>query len=440
MHSIWSDSVNLPTFESLKEDIHTDVLIIGGGITGILCAYYLAQAGINYTLVEANTICSGITKNTTAKITSQHGLLYHQILHKLGAEKTRLYLEANETALHEYEMLCSHINCDFAHKDSYVYSLSSPDKLEKEMNALDKIGYSAQYCDTLTLPFETKGAVKFPHQAQFHPLKFITEISKHLHIYEHTKVQEIVPGAALTPNGRISASKIIVTTHFPIFNKHGFYFLKMYQDRSYVLALKNAPNVDGMFVDEDSHGLSFRNYKDTLLLGGGGHRTGEHGGNWKELSQFAQNYYPQSQELFRWATQDCMTLDGIPYIGPYAKNTPNCFVATGFQKWGMSTAMVAALILRDCILEKKNPYASVFSPARSIWHPQLFTNIWESTKNLLRFSPKRCPHMGCALNWNPEEHSWDCPCHGSRFDEDGQLIDNPATDDLQDISQNTNNS
>lgn len=431
MQSIWTDSTNFPNYHKLKKDIRTDVLIIGGGITGLLCAYQLHQAGVDYVLVEADRICSGITKNTTAKITSQHGLIYHKLIQRFGVEKARMYLDANEAALREYRRLCKTIDCSFEAKNSYVYSLNNSKKLAQELNALRMLGFHAEYEDTLPLPFTVTGAVKFRHQAQFNPLKFLTEIAKGLNIYEHTKVQELAPNLAVTEHGKITAKKIIVTTHFPFLNKHGSYFLKMYQHRSYVIAYKNAPNVDGMYVDESLKGLSFRNYKNMLLIGGGDHRTGKNGGNWQELSTFASIHYPTAKEVYRWATQDCMTLDEVPYIGQYSKNTPSLYVATGFNKWGMTSAMVAATILRDMILEKENPYVPVFSPSRSILRPQLVVNAFEATTNLLTPTTKRCPHLGCALKWNPVERSWDCPCHGSRFTEHGELIDNPAAGDLK---------
>lgn len=446
MQSIWSDTINLPTFEPLQEELKTHVLIIGGGITGILCAYMLDQSGVDYALVEAKTICSGITKNTTAKLTSQHGLIYHKLIRRFGVEKARMYLEANEAALSEYRRLCQLIDCEFEEKDNYIYSRSSAKKLERELRALERIGFSAEYAEHLPLPFSTAGAVKCLRQAQFHPLKFLAEIAKGLHIYEHTKVQEMEGNMAVTEHGMITADKVIVTTHFPFINKHGGYFLKMYQNRSYVIALEALNNgkkdnlgkatggeleVDGMYLDEAEKGLSFRNYGDYLLLGGGGHRTGKQGGGWAELEAVAAHYYPCSPIKYRWATQDCMTLDEVPYIGQYSSRTPGVYVATGFNKWGMTSAMAAAMILRDQVMERDNPYAEVFSPSRTILRPQLFANTVEATVNLLTPTKKRCPHLGCALKWNPQEHSWDCPCHGSRFTADGELIDNPATDDLK---------
>ncbi len=443
MYSLWSDTVNMPTFQTLQGDVKTDVLIIGGGITGILCAYMLQQAGVDYMLVETDTICSGISKNTTAKITTQHGLIYHKLLKRFGIEKTQMYLAANQTALEQYRQLCRLTDCDFESKDNFVYALHSAKNLEKEMSALEKISFPAEFTARLPLPFSVAGAIKFKDQAQFHPLKFLAGISVGLNLCEHTKVQELketshaqTPGAskkqvAVTNHGTITADKIIVATHFPLLNKHGMYFMKMYQHRSYVLALRNAADVAGMYVDEAQTGLSFRNAGNLLLLGGGAHRTGKHGGNWTELSDFAGKYYPNAIEQYRWATQDCMPLDDIPYIGQYSKNTPDLYVATGFHKWGMTSAMTAASLLCDMVQEKENPYAPVFNPSRTMLRPQLFVNAFEATVNLLTPTMKRCPHLGCALKWNPVEHTWDCPCHGSRFTKEGELIDNPATDDLK---------
>ena len=433
MDSIWTRSEKLPKFSQLQGDTKTEVLIVGGGMAGILCAYFLQEQGIDYVLVEGRTICSGVTKNTTAKITSQHGLIYHKLVKDLGVEKAAMYLQANQEALRTYEELCQNIECNFEIKPSYVYSLDDSWKIVQELGALDEIGFEAHFRKTKELPFKTVGAVCFEHQAQFHPLKFIASIVRDLKIYEHTFVKELKENEAITNQGKISFQKIIFTTHFPTDNKHGMYFMKMYQHRSYVVALKGAADVKGMYIDERNKALSFRNYEEFLLLGGGSHRTGKKGGNWSELRDVANRYYPEAKEIAFWATQDCMTLDGIPYIGQYSKFKKKHYVATGFNKWGMTSSMVAAKILTDLVMEKVNPYAEVFSPSRSMIKPQLFVNMGESAMNLLKFNQKRCPHMGCALKWNEVERSWDCSCHGSRFDENGGVIDNPATGDLENV-------
>ena len=430
MASLWEQTWERPDFTPLEGDVHTDVLIIGGGMAGVLCACLLHRAGVPYVLVEAQTLCSGITKNTTAKLTSQHGLIYDQLIRRFGVERARQYLHANEAALRNYRELCRGVDCDFEEKAAYVYSLDDRRKIQRELDALERLGFHGDFATQLPLPFPVAGAVKFPNQAQFHPLKFVSAISKGLHIYEHTTVRELVGTTAITDRGRIRAEKIIVATHFPFLNKHGSYFLKLYQHRSYVIALERAPDVDGMYVDESQTGLSFRNYGDLLLVGGGDHRTGKHGGTWRELRAFAEGHYPNAVERYHWATQDCMSLDGVPYIGPYSASTDGLYVATGFNKWGMTSSMAAAMILCDLVQGKESPYGDVFSPSRSILRPQLAVNGFEAMVGLLTPTAKRCPHIGCALKWNPQERTWDCPCHGSRFTEGGKLIDNPATRDL----------
>lgn len=421
----------MPSFPSLEGDAKTDVLIIGGGMTGILCAYELEQAGVEYLLIEAETICGGVSRNTTAKITAQHGLLYDRLIRQFGVKAAEKYWEANRRALERYRELSRVFPCDFETKASYVYSMSNRDKLVREMQALRRIGVQTKFEKRLPLPFPVAGAIKFEGQAQFQPLKFAAGIARRLNIREHTRALTFEGSTVVTGHGRISAAKIIVATHFPMLNKHGSYFLKLYQHRSYVLALERAPDLGGMYVDEAEDGLSFRNYGSFLLLGGGSHRTGKQGGNWTELEALAKKYYPSARIAYRWATQDCMTLDGVPYIGRYGKHTPGLYTATGFNKWGMTSSMAAAMLLSDMVQGKKSPYAGTFSPSRTMLRPQLAVNAFEAAVNLLTISRRRCPHMGCALKWNPQERSWDCPCHGSRFSEDGALLDNPATGGLE---------
>ena len=298
------------------------------------------------------------------------------------------------------------------------------------MTALQKMGYKADLCDSISIPVESVGVVRFLNQAQFHPLKLLSAISRGLNIYENTFVKEMIGNTAVTNHGMICADKVIAATHFPFINKHGSYFLKLYQHRSYMIALENAQNVNGMYVDESRTGMSFRNYNNLLFIGGGGERTGKIGGNWSELRSFAKEHYPNAKERYFWAAQDCMSLDDIPYIGSYSRSTTDFYVASGFNKWGITGAMVSAIILSDMIAGKSRDYADIFNPSRSIIKPQLFVNGYEAVKNLLTISKKRCPHLGCALKWNCVEHSWDCPCHGSRFAENGKVLDNPANGNL----------
>lgn len=430
MESIWKKTSEKPSFPSLEGNKKTDVLIVGGGLAGILCAHRLKRMGVDCLVVEASEIASGTSENTTAKITFQHGLIYDKMIRRFGIEKSYLYLDSQRKALEEYEKLCQNIPCDYEKKDAFVYSMDRRDKIEKELLAYHHLGAKAEFSLASALPFSVAGAVKVRDQAQFHPLRFLFSLAKDLPIYENTKVVEIHPHKAVTERGEIRFEKMIVTTHFPILNKYGAYFLKLYQHRSYVLALSGVPNLQGMYVDEKEKGLSFRHYKDFLFLGGGDHRTGKNGGNYRELERVAQRYYSNANISYRWAAQDCMSLDGIPYIGRYSSETPNLYVATGFNKWGMSSSMVSAMILSDLVLGKKNEYAPIYSPSRSMLRPQLALNAFESVLGLMTPTVPRCPHLGCALKYNKAEHSWDCPCHGSRFSEEGDLIDNPATENL----------
>ena len=431
MNSLWTEISKKPNFNSLDGNIKTDVLIVGGGLTGILCAYMLQEAGIDYTLIEANNICSGITQNTTAKITMQHGLIYHKIIKKYGIKAAKLYYKANSEAIRHYKNLCKIFDCCFETQDDIVYSTADIRKITEEYKAYGVIGIPSEFIKELPLPMNILGAVRIRNQGQIQPLQLLYKLSQKLNIKEHTKLIEITPDCVQTDKGNIYYKKAIIATHFPIINKHGYYFLKMYQHRSYVLALENAQDVSGMYIDENEKGFSFRNYDKFLLLGGGSHRTGKKGGCWNELECFAQKYYPESKIKNRWATQDCITLDSMPYIGKYSKNTPNLFVATGYNKWGFTSSMVAAEMLCDLVQEKRNEYEELFSPSRSVIHPQLAGNAAAAAFNLITPTSPRCPHMGCALKYNKYEHTWDCPCHGSRFTSDGKLLDNPAMKSLK---------
>ena len=430
MESLWSD-ISLPQYPKLQGDITTDVLVIGCGMAGLLCAYRLQAAGVDVAVAEARRICGGVTANTTAKVTSQHGLIYNKLLQALGMERAKMYLRIHQDAISQYRALAANIPCHWEDKANYVYSETNRQILEEEASALHRMGFPATLRSRSSLPFPVAGALEFQRQGQFHPLEFAAGIAKNLTIFENTPVLSIEGSAAKCPHGRIQAKKIIVATHFPFLNNHGSYFLKLYQQRSYVLALENGADVEGMYIGAEKNSLSFRNTGQFLLLGGGGHRTGKKGGGWKELERFAAEHYPGSAICRRWATQDCMSLDGIPYIGNYSAQTPDLYVATGFNKWGMTSSMAAAMILTELITKGENDYADLFSPSRSILKPQLGINALESASNLLRPTRPRCTHMGCALHWNKQERSWDCTCHGSRFAEDGKVLNNPARKKLR---------
>ena len=427
MDYLWKKDRTPPSYPTLSGDASTDVLVIGGGIAGVLCARKLRESGVDCLLVEASTIGSGTTKGTTAVLSAQHDTLYTDLVKDFGTAKAKQYLDANLRAVNEFRALAENIPCDFTEKPSYMYSTADAKKLEQEAQTVQNLGFPAKFIYQTPLPFPIAGAVVYPGMAEFHPLKFLYGAAEGLNIFEHTLVRRVDGTAAYTESGRIRARKIIVASHFPIFNKRGLYFMKLYQQRSFVVALENAPDLDGTYVGTGGDEMYFRNYKGLLLVGGGDHRTGAKGGGFPAVRQFVRQYFPHSREKYAWAAQDCMSLDGAPYIGPYSPATPDIYVATGFNEWGMTSSMVAASILGDMVTGRENEFAPVFSPDRSMLNAQLFTNLGVTLGDFVLPTVKRCPHLGCALKWNPAEHTWDCPCHGSRFDKNGKLIDNPAT-------------
>lgn len=430
MLSPWKN-ITPPSYPTLTENKRTQVLIIGGGITGLLTAYLFHRQGIPYILAEKDRICAHTTGNTTAKLTCQHSLIYHKLLKQFGEHKAKAYYRANSEALELYAKISRDIDCDFETKTNYVYSVRDKAKLEKELEAANRLGIPMGFTDSVPLPVKTVGAVYCENQAQFHPLKLLYAIAGNLNIFENTPIVKVQGNTAFTDRYKITADSIVFATHFPFIDRHGLYFMKMYQSRSYVIALKDAPDIGGMYIDESDKGLSFRNYKDLLFIGGSNHRTGKKSGAYEPLRAFAKEHYPTLTERYNWASQDCMTLDSMPYIGRYCKHTADWYTATGFNKWGMTGAMAGAALLRDIICGIDSSYAEVFTPSRSILRPQLFINSAETAINLLTPLPKRCSHLGCALKYNSHEHSWDCPCHGSRFDEKGEVIENPATKNIK---------
>ncbi len=426
--SIWKEFSEKKNFEKLNDNLECDVLVIGGGMAGILTAYYLQKVGRNVVLVEAHTIGSGMTANTTAVITAQHDTMYKDMIANNGFDVAKDYLYANLQAVENFKQLVEdeQIDCDFEITPSYLYSHKH--SLEDEVKALHKLGYEAELVQDIDLPFEIKNAVKFKDMAQFHPLKFLYAMAEKLTIYEHTMVKKIDDHTAYFDGGNIKFKQAVVASHFPFVNKHGMFFIKMYQARSYVMAIENADAIGGTYIDDREEGFYFRQYGDLLLVGKGEHRTGMKTRAINELKAFKERYYPDAKMRCMWANQDCITLDDIPYIGEYG-NMPDVYVATGFNLWGMTGSMVSANILCEKLCGMENIYEKTFATKRCIFKPQLFANLGMALLNMVYPSVKRCPHLGCALKYNKLEHSWDCSCHGSRFEENGKLINNPALKD-----------
>ncbi len=476
MDSIWTESCRIPHRKPLQQNIKTQVAVIGAGLAGILTAYQLQAQGKKVAVLEADRIGSGQTSGTTAKITSQHGLIYHKLISQFGPEKAAQYARINQLAIETYFKLAAeyHIRCDLERKPAYLYTTGDPEPLIQETAAAQKLGLPASYVRDLSLPFPVTGAVCFDYQAQFHPLKFIKAISDDLTVYEMTPVRTVKDHTVFTDRYQVLADQIVFACHFPFLNIPGYYFARMHQERSYVIALKYAPSLEGMYLSIDQPAYSFRNAQNLLLLGGSGHRTGKNteGGCYQALLNAAARWFPSAKEAARWSAQDCIPLDGVPYIGQFSADTPDWYVATGFQKWGMTSSMAASLLLSHQILQGSPlPEAEIFSPQRFPLAavPKLLSNSAQAVEGLARqtftvprkFADEilpgcgkivqvngektgvykdpdgtiycvdvRCPHLGCQLEWNPDEKSWDCPCHGSRFDYTGKLLSGPAQTDI----------
>jgi glycine/D-amino acid oxidase-like deaminating enzyme/nitrite reductase/ring-hydroxylating ferredoxin subunit len=472
MSSIWRETTKAEHREELRGDHKTDTVIIGAGLTGVLTAYELTRRGIDCIVLDADRIGSGVSGDTTAKITAQHGLVYDTLIKKFGREQAAQYAASNSIAIGRYRRIIEEksIDCDFTEVPNYIYSLDDLEKIENEVKAAQSMELDAEYVTKTTLPFPIKAAVRFNNQAMFHPLKFLYAISKELTIYEQSRVLEVEEHAAITDKGRVEAQNIVFACQYPFINAPGYFWLRQHQQRSYVLALAHAQLIDGMYRDENTSGLSLRNYNDLLVFSKGDHRTGknEEGGYYDSLQKKAKELYPDCQIICRWSAQDAQSEDTVPYIGKFSASTPNWFVATGYNKWGMTTSMVSSMIISDMIEERTSPYEDVYSPQRfkpAAGAEKFLTDVKEAAVNLFKqgftlpeeqirdvcanqalvvehegnkigvyrdpenkvhMVSTRCSHLGCQLAWNADDLAWECPCHGSRFDFDGKVLNGPA--------------
>ncbi len=497
MDSYWLDSVkNKPIFNKLEEDICTDVCIIGGGILGLTCGYYLSDNNLDVVILDRNNISEKVSGHTTAKITSQHNLIYKYLIDSVGIKQAKQYLDANQEAISNIKNIIQkeNIDCDLELQDSYVYTTDDTEveKIQLENQAVNSLGFNSEFITTTPLPFKVKGAIKFPNQAQFNPIKYAYGLANKItnnsgKIYTNTLVYDIKQDGenfiTSTKNHIIKSKYVIVASHYPFINTPGYYFLKMYQSTSYVIGVDIGDKVfDGMFINTKSPIFSYRfanyNNKKILLVGGADHKTGSKidlSNAYSILENEVKKFYPKCNVLYRWNTEDCITLDKIPYIGEFSNFMPNMYIGTGFNKWGMTSSNVAANIITNNILGKINNFEDVFKATRL--HPiknneELGNMIKESANSLVinKFKvPEKglnsiqnntgeiieidsekvgvykdengkvfcikpiCTHLGCLLSWNNIDKTWDCPCHGSRFDYTGKNLYNPAINDLEKI-------
>jgi glycine/D-amino acid oxidase-like deaminating enzyme/nitrite reductase/ring-hydroxylating ferredoxin subunit len=501
--SLWQQQHSSDTFSPLKENISADVTVIGAGITGITAAYLLAKEGLSVALLEAGRVIGGTTGFTTAKISSQHGLIYQDLIKQHGQEKARLYYEANQEGLSFIQESINdlQIDCDFHTLPSFVYSTSKEmeQKVEEEANAYLKLGINGGFAHTedLSLPFPVKNGVMMRDQAQFHPVKYLNGLLRAFtelggNVYEHTKATDIQKDSSIveTESGfEVKSKTIIVSTHYPFNDMNGLLFSRLHIERSYALAAKieQVTIPDGMYLSADEPTRSIRSAmgpdgEKLLLLGGEGHPTGQHDRdtltNYEKLAEFGARYFDINDIPYHWSSQDIFSLDRLPYIGPIQKGSENVLVATAYAKWGMTNGTIAACILKDTILNQVNPYKDLFHPSRGEMEASSIKNFVKENatvaKELVKGKLKRksrsleelrcdeggivhldgkkvgaykdsegtchlikptCTHMGCDVEWNDAERSWDCPCHASRFSYKGDVLEGPATKPLKEYEK-----
>lgn len=331
MISFWKNEYDLKKYLSLNKDIKVDVCIVGAGITGIMTAYKLIGSGLKVCLVDSGRICNGITINTTAKVTSMHGLIYKYLIDSFSKEFAYKYLESNEKAIQDIQEICKKekIKCDFKLRDNYIYTCNEKyvQKIRDEVLALDNLGKKATFVTKCELPFDILAGIKTEEQASFNPIKYLKGIVEVLEknnvmIFENTRVKDIKREKEYevkANDNTIIAEHVVLATHYPIKNFPGMYFLKMYQDASHVICVETKKhNIQGMYIDAEN-GTSFRPVDENMIfVGGENHKTGDNSYNvediYANLSNFAKSIFKNAEVKFYWENQDCITLDKVPYI------------------------------------------------------------------------------------------------------------------------------
>jgi glycine/D-amino acid oxidase-like deaminating enzyme/nitrite reductase/ring-hydroxylating ferredoxin subunit len=478
MKSIWN--MRTKEYEQLTKDLKTQVAVVGGGIAGYLTAFKLSKLGYEVSLFEANRILSGTTLNTTAYITALQGVFYQDLIKKYGREKAKLYFESQIEGINEYKKLVQeyNIDCDFTKLPTYLFTRGNNKKLIGEFDALNKIGARANYVTKLEeINLKINGAIKLDKQAMFHLIKFLTSLPVSFKIFEHSRVikTDFKNKTLYTDKSKIKAEHIIIATHFPIFDCPKMLYTKMYQSMSYCQAYLNAPKLNALYVEDVEDGITLRSYKNYLIIGGADHRTGRFKSNshFNRLNKEASKIFKELKPQFSWLAQDCMTFDYMPFVGKIDKNLKDCYTITGFNKWGMANSIISAQIIADFITKKPNAYAELFSLNRNtiLKNKKSFAaHMFETTKNLAKsflhlpladyneLKPgeggtfiigakkygvykdeegkihkvkSRCSHLKCQLVFNKEAGTFDCPCHGSRFDTEGKILYAPAQKDIK---------
>ena len=498
MNSLWISQLNTSKINNqINDNYSADVCIIGTGITGLSTAYYLVKSGFKVIIIDKSGIGEKTSGHTTAKITLQHGLIYNYLINTYGYNYALNYFKANKKAIFDIKEIIDteNIDCDFEFKNNYIYTTLQNDitKIKKEIVAINSLANEdyAYFLSDIDLTFKNLGAIKTKNQAQFNPVKYMYGLANSIlnsggQIFTNSPAFDVQKNDTryITYSGdyTIKSKYLIIASHYPFINFPGFYFSKMYQSTSYAIAIETNKKIpDGMYINTCEPILSFRtakyNGEDLLILSGGDHKTGyspesEPFYGYSFLEHEAKKYYPDCKILYKWDTRDCITLVKVPYIGEFSKFMPNAYVATGFNKWGMTSSNIAANIIKDKILGQKNIYADTFDSSRfkpiknrnelKNMASQVFKSfvsnrlkipekdlssikndnggiihfngtdigIYKDKKGKIYAVNPTCTHLGCLLTWNNVDKTWDCPCHGSRFDYKGKNLYDPAFRDL----------
>ncbi|WP_282937004.1 FAD-dependent oxidoreductase [Paenibacillus sp. RC67] len=491
--SYWLRSTNIPQFPKLTDNLQADVAVIGGGITGITTAYLLAKRGMKVVVLNAGRILEGTTGSTTAKVTAQHDLIYNEFIAHFGEEKARLYYEANHEAIAFVKDTVAEldIDCQLNEEDAYVYTNLDEyvQKVQDEYKAYEKLGIPGEYVDAAPLPFETKAAVLMKNQACFNPVPFLIRLTEEIirmggQIFEQTTVVESTlekQSIVRTKHGpEVTCQYVVSASHFPFNDLKGFYFARLHAERSYVLAVRTKKAYPGgMYISAENPKRSLRSLlidgEPAVIIGGEGHKTGQGLCTfqyYEHLQQFGDETFGLREIVHRWSAQDIYTLDKMPYIGQQWPDVPNHFMATGYRKWGMTNSIAAAMLNTKLIVGEESPYKEVFTPQRFHADPGIKTFIMQNANVAMNFAAGKmeltrrdpdelaldegsvvqvngkragayrdsngklfvvdttCTHMGCEVEWNEAERTWDCPCHGSRYSFKGDVIEGPAKEAL----------
>jgi len=492
--SYWIATSPETGFPPLDGDGRVDVTVIGGGIAGITTAFLLKKAGLTVALIDAGRITTGTTGYTTAKITSLHRLIYAELIDRFGDEKARQYAGANQAGIKMVASLVREydIPCSFETKSAYTYAESeeSRDLVAAEADAARGLGLPATFTEDVPLPGRAYGAVVVEGQAQFHPRNYLLLLAGHLpgegsYVFETTRaldIEEQAGGVAVkTDRGTLSSDYAVLATHYPIYDRPGAYFARMHPSRSYALGIRiDEPFPDGIFINAAGPVHSWRSQpagdSELVIVTGAAHGTGQAAdtrAHYRSLDEYARSVYPARSVDYHWSAQDYITPDRVPYIGRLAAGHDRVFVATGFGKWGMAAGTAAGMILADLIRGRTNPWAEVFDPLRfreQQEFPDRVRKQLEAAGGRIEVDAARfdreiraippgegkvvdidgqkvavyrdrgggvttldatCMHMGCTVAWNNAEKSWDCPCHGSRYDAGGRVIGSPTVRDLK---------